>query len=922
MDNNLPKVKHTIAFFFFLLCSWASAQELLPFVENFTKSNYNGDNQVWSVAQGSDNAFYFANNHYLLRYNGVRWEKYSLPNKTIIRSVFSDGDKIYSGSYNEFGYWIRKNGTLHYTSLTKGKNFFRGLSINEEIWKIFKHDNKIYFQSFNDLYVLENTTIRKIRIPFQVSYCFLVEDKIYAASVKDGVFLFENNKFTKIEKWNLLENNIIHAIDKANSKMFFFTQKNGVYYEENNTLRAWSHPINELLKKETIITAKAISNNRLVIGTAFQGVYVVNLNDNTYNNISRKNALKNNSILSIGTDKENDLWLGLDNGISHIEINSSYKIFSDNTGILGSVYTMAPLNNGLLLGSNHGVFKYQNKSLTLLPNSQGQVWDILKVKDKYLIGHNDGTYIYENNDLKKVNSISGGWKFLKSNYHDSYFLANYSGIVIYENPTDFQSFKRFSNLTKPIKNIIQNKENELWAVDNYRSLYRLLFDENFKVKKVENITQKNKILNDYGVKMVSFNNEVLFYINSKWYNYNAISDKLELNTYFNKSFSNISELIPIDEENFIVLKEKSLFLINRVNNKFVWNLIPEKYYEGKIINQDTKVFKAGSQFLLNLDDGFFAFELQKSKFKPNKNSVKVEAMVDGSFIDRSATIGHNKSITLDIISEFYGNSKQELFYTLDDTKEYYSLKNSNIVLNNLSSGSHELIIYYNDGENYVQLSSFNFRVEMPWYISIWMILIYLSIIGGAFYLYYKWNKIRYIEKLKLKEEELKHQKEILKLEMDAQSKLKLQEYEKHILEVQIQAKASEVAGKSLSIAKQSEMIESIQKALETENDMSNLKSSIKKSIKINAINKNEWQSFEKNLLQSNEEFVQRLSKKYPILTSKDIKLCIYLRMNLSSKEIAPLMNISFRGVELHRYRLRKKIGLTSDDSLSKFMINT
>ncbi|TDP59391.1 hypothetical protein BC748_1641 [Flavobacterium dankookense] len=921
MDNNLPKVKHTIAFFFFLLCSWASAQELLPFVENFTKSNYNGDNQVWSVAQGSDNAFYFANNHYLLRYNGVRWEKYSLPNKTIIRSVFSDGDKIYSGSYNEFGYWIRKNGTLHYTSLTKGKNFFRGLSINEEIWKIFKHDNKIYFQSFNDLYVLENTTIRKIRIPFQVSYCFLVEDKIYAASVKDGVFLFENNKFTKIEKWNLLENNIIHAIDKAKNKMFFFTQKNGVYYEENNTLKPWLHPINELLKKETIITAKAISNNRLVIGTAFQGVYVVNLNDNSYNNISRKNALKNNSILSIGTDKENDLWLGLDNGISHIEINSSYKIFSDNTGILGSVYTMAPLNNGLLLGSNHGVFKYQNKELTLLPNSQGQVWDILKVKDKYLIGHNDGTYIYENNDLKKVNSISGGWKFLKSNFHDAYFLANYSGIVIYENPNDFQNFKRFSNLTKPIKNIIQNKENELWAVDNYRSLYRLLFDEDFKVKKVENITQKNKILNDYGVKMVSFNNEVLFYINSKWYNYNAISDKLELNTYFNNSFANISELISIDDENFIVLKEKSLFLINRVNNKFVWNLIPEKYYEGKIINQDSKVFKVGSQILLNLDDGFFAFELQKSKFKPNKNSVRVEAMVDGVFIERSATIGHNKSINLDIISEFYGNSKQELFYTLDDTKDFNSLKNSNIVLNNLSSGSHELVIYYNDGENYVQLSSFNFRVDMPWYISIWMILIYLSIIGGAFYLYYKWNKIRYIEKLKLKEEELKHQKEILKLEMDAQSKLKLQEYEKHILEVQIQAKASEVAGKSLSIAKQSEMIESIQKALETENDMSNLKSSIKKSIKINAINKNEWQSFEKNLLQSNEEFVQRLTKKYPVLTSKDIKLCIYLRMNLSSKEIAPLMNISFRGVELHRYRLRKKIGLTADDSLSKFMIN-
>ena len=87
------------------LLSYSSySQELLPFVENFTKSDYSGDNQIWNVAQGNDNAMYFANNQYFLRYNGVKWEKYTLPNKTIIRSIFIDGDKMYSGSYKEFGY--------------------------------------------------------------------------------------------------------------------------------------------------------------------------------------------------------------------------------------------------------------------------------------------------------------------------------------------------------------------------------------------------------------------------------------------------------------------------------------------------------------------------------------------------------------------------------------------------------------------------------------------------------------------------------------------------------------------------------------------------------------------------------------------------------------------------------------------------
>ena len=99
---------------------------------------------------------------------------------------------------------------------------------------------------------------------------------------------------------------------------------------------------------------------------------------------NRNNRLSNNSVLSIGLDKENDLWLGLDNGISHIEINSPYSIFSDNTGILGSVYSVSFLNDGYLLGSNHGVFKYNNKQLELLPNSQGQVWDIQKINNQYV----------------------------------------------------------------------------------------------------------------------------------------------------------------------------------------------------------------------------------------------------------------------------------------------------------------------------------------------------------------------------------------------------------------------------------------------------------------------------------------------------------------------------------------------------------
>lgn len=919
-NKNTVKFRIIVLFIVTLIWQSLSSQELLPFVENFTKSDYGGDNQVWNVAQGNDKAMYFANNQYLLRYNGVKWEKYTLPNKTIIRSIFIDGDKVYSGSYKEFGYWKRINGKMEYHSLSQGKNIFYGSSDNEEIWKIFKLNDKLYFQTFNEIFVQDSKSTIKLKFPSQVSYCYVVDNQIYVATVRNGVYMMENNKFVKKQNWESLGSNVIHNIQKYQGKIYVFTKNNGVFIENNDVLTPWAHALNEVVKKQVLVTAKFIDNNTLVIGTGLQGIYILNLKNDTYININRQNAIKNNSILSVAVDNEKDLWLGLDNGICHIEINSPIKVFTDNSGILGSVYSISAINNGYLFVTNHGIFTCKDKKLEVIPQSQGQVWDIFKKDNEFIIGHNDGTFVYDGiSSLKKVNEVNGGWKFLQSQYDNVFFQGNYSGIVVYEDPNDLSKWKFLKKLEKPIRNIAQNKKGELWAADTYRSLYRILYDKNFNVSKVENVSQANGIKNDYGVKLFSYKNEVLFLINNTWYVYNSISGKLVKDAVFNESFKNISDIISIDDNNFLVLKNGVIYSITQADNKFIWSSIPEKYYRGRNISENIKVSKNGNSLLMNLDDGFIAFEFDKPK-KEVKN-VFAEGYYQGNLINDDTKIVYNQSVEINVITEFFGYNRPDIFYRLNDSNGFIPIKEGHLMLNNLSSGNQELEFFYNNGTDFVKVTEYVFNVSKPWYFSFWMILIYVILIAGSFYLYYKWNKIRYSEKIKLNEEELKHQKEILELELSAENKLKLQEYEKHILEIEVQNKAYEVAGKSLSIAKQSEMIDSIQQILDKESDISQLKSKIKKSIKINALNKNEWESFEHNLMQSNEDFVHKLSNKYPILTSKDIKLCIYLKMNLSSKEIAPLMNISFRGVELHRYRLRKKLQLNSEESLSKFMIN-
>lgn len=914
MKANLLK-----SIFLFFIALQVHTQELLPFVENYNKSSYEGDNQIWSVAQGNDNAMYFANNHYLVRYDGVVWEKYTLPNKTIIRSIMVDGNKIYSGSYKEFGYWYREDGKMKYVSISKNRRVFDE-NENEEVWKIFKFNGLIYFQSFNQIFVYDGKKIKKTKLPFLISYCFVVDKQLFVASVEHGVFVVKGDRLTRVKGWDVLKKNVIHAIEKHQNKIYFFTHKKGIFVEENGSLIAWRNPLNEILKNANINVAHFLKSNKLIIGTAGEGVYMFDFNDNSFKNINRKNVLMNNSILSIGLDNEDDLWLGLDNGIAHIEVTSPVSIFYDNSGVLGSVYSVVSIENGYLMASNHGVFKYADKRLSLIANSQGQAWNISKVDNKYFIGHNEGTFIYENGQFSKLNNINGGWNFTKSSIGNSYFQATYSGVVVYKDINNLGEKAALKGLKKPIKYVAQNIKNEVWAADNYRGLYRILYNDAFETKQVENVAQHSKIGNDFGVKIFEFRNEILFLINKTWYTFNSIANQLEKSELFNSNFKNISDVAAIDDNHFILLQDGLLYHIYANGGKFIWNSIQEKYYKGKIINDNLNIFKnKNNNYLLNLDDGFISFQLKD--INKQKIDIKVEAFNNDNLIENNSSINYNSELKINVISGLFGATKPNLFYKINNESNFRSIKDGLIVLNNLNSGSHDVEVYNHDGLSYSKIASFEFVVAKPWYLSYWMLLLYLSFIGGVLYIYYKWNKMRYLQKLELREEELRHQKEILEMELKAENDLNSQEYEKHILELELQTKSSEVAGKSLSIAKQSEMIENIQSILDSETDFNKLKSEIKKAIKINAVNKHEWETFETNLNQIHNEFITTLLQKYPNLTAKDIKLCIYLKMNLSSKEIAPLMNISFRGVELHRYRLRKKLNLVQDENLSNFLLS-
>ena len=94
---------------------------------------------------------------------------------------------------------------------------------------------------------------------------------------------------------------------------------------------------------------------------------------------------------------------------------------------------------------------------------------------------------------------------------------------------------------------------------------------------------------------------------------------------------------------------------------------------------------------------------------------------------------------------------------------------------------------------------------------------------------------------------------------------------------------------------------------------------IRQDIRENIGHDNDWQKFEHNFDIVYDDFLKVLSQRFPNLTVSDKKMCAYLKMDLSSKDIAPLLNMTVRSVEMTRYRLRKKLGLSREESLTDFL---
>jgi DNA-binding CsgD family transcriptional regulator len=933
----MQKIKILFFLLFGLMCGLILAQELPP-IETYSTKDIGAENQNWSISQSKDKHIYIANNKGLLEFNGAKWILHPSPNETIIRAVHVADNLIFTGCYMEFGFWKRNTqGSLYYTSLYKELEI--PIIEDEHFWNIISLDNWILFQSLNRIIIYNtiDSSYKTIDSKTTLTKIFKVDDTIYFQKMQDGIYKIENGSPKLILKDDAVKNNIVVNIFNYQDKLLFQTQEKGIFVLTNNQLIKWNNPINNYLLNTSVYSSIKLKDNSFAFGTISKGILLIDQDGTIKQQINHENGLANNTVLSLFQDMDNNIWLGLDNGINCINITSAFSIYSDKKGELGTIYTSAIKNNIIYLGTNQGLFyKKQNANDTykFIEGTKGQVWCLVNVYDTLFCGHDSGTFIVNENKIEKISNVQGTWNIKTIDENENLLLqGNYNGLNILEKKNNKWHFRNkiegFDNSSKYFERL---NTNEIFVNHEYKGVFKIKI--NNSLTKVTQVSRDTSIKKELHSSLIKYKNNLLYTYKGGVFKYNKTDKTFKKDSIYSKL---------VDSTKFIsgklITDDKSQKLWSFTNNSINYispgklstqpkiNRIslPKSHRKG-ISGYENILHLENEKYLFGTSTGYIIIDLDKlkeqnykvtintiTKQKINKPKLYVNLHEIGKFTTNENNVAFNYSATE--FEKFHETQYQYQLLGIYDSWSDWS-SNPTTLFNNLPHGEYTFNVkakIANDTSN--NIASYSFSIAKPWYLSNLMIAIYiLSLLVFSFIMhniYKRYYRKQREELLKTTQREL----ELKKLENEQQ----LMSFKNEKLQQDVDSKNRELAISTMSLIKKNEFLNSIKNELKNTEENKNLKSVIK-IIDNNLNNTNDWKLFQEAFNNADKDFLKKIKAIHPSLTPNDLRLCAYLRLNLSSKEIAPLLNISPRSVEVKRYRLRKKIELPHQASLTNYIL--
>ncbi|TXB65918.1 SpoIIE family protein phosphatase [Vicingus serpentipes] len=509
-------------FLTFLCCSIGLfGQFSKPFVSNYTAKDYNAFFQNWDAVQDKHGIMYFANNYGVLTFNGNKWDVISSPNESIIRSLaIASNGKVVAGGYDQIGFLeTDEKGSLNFSSISDSIDE----SFNDfgSVWNIVVEKDRTYFST--DKYILKYQDNKLSKLVDKGGQLFAkIKNRIYTTTTTDGLVEFKNEKIEPLPDGDFFTGMKIYSVVANRKGLMVVTRNSGLYYYSADTIyEIGDKKTKEIFKSSELYSAIELPDGNVCLSTLKNGIIIINQIGEIVEIFNSESGVQNQTCWSAYHDKQGNIWLMLDKGITKIEYNCPFSLYNQNVGIDGTIMSITRFNNKLYLATSVGLYEVNKQEtqygdklvFNLKTKIKSQCWDLLEVNNHLLIATSSGIYSLNKQGVitRQNNDIT--YTLEKSNYYSNLVFAGKESEV---------SFILFSNLWKEysldtlkyqVRSLYEESENNLWLgtyVDGAINLtYELTAD--FSPKNVKHKSYSvDEGLFGYEVDVFSYQNEMVF----------------------------------------------------------------------------------------------------------------------------------------------------------------------------------------------------------------------------------------------------------------------------------------------------------------------------------------------------------------------------------------------------------------------------
>jgi len=929
--------------------SHQSPLQYTPFIHNYEAETYKAGIQNWDITQGEDGRLYVANNLGLLVHDGSKWENYQVKYGTKLRSLLIDGNRVYVGSQNDFGYFSpQRGGQLVYTSLADSLPAdYRAF---DETWTIYKNNNAIYFCTFNSIFSYENDHLSAIDSDSPLEISFFLEHQLIVQEWGKGLSQLKEDVLHLLPSSELFQDKRVSSIlPYTKSEWLIITFNDGLYLYDKGKISPKS--IDGLPEDLIINHAVILSNGQLALGTQTQGLYIVDEATGVIKQLNTSVGLMDNTINSLYEDGHGSLWLSLNNGISRVDLSSPLTIIDDRSGVEGAGYAALEVNGRTYLGTNIGAYVIENNLVRFIQGSEGQVYSIQEFQNEVYLGHHRGLMSVNDKQATLISNEKGAWKMIPiPNDRDHVILGTYNGLNKF-NLNRKQVTARLDGFDESSRMMAFDGE-DLWVTQGYKGAFNVQFDDELKsVVRQDLYDGDDGFPSNFLINVFEIDGQLVFTAERGFYEYQPQSDRFHPQEQFNTLIGADAAIVDMDEDAlgniYFIERDEIGFLTPSVAGSYELNSNSFGMAKSQW-NDDLGNITAinNNEVLIGARKGFIHYDRRKDDLQRNPLRVAIDEIRLLGTEDSVFYSGHGPLEDQDIIFDYAHNSLRFNFYAPDfksgnETTYQYYLENyqedwsdwsttSLKEFTNLKEGKYAFHIKAKNLFNQEsEITTFTFEITPPIYRTTGAYIFYGTGTLFLFFLGFKTLDYRHKEETKAlelaknteieaKDEKIKEIAETKEKEIDALKSEKL--------EAELKLKSQDLTSSAMHLIQKNELLTQVKQTLKgldkekLEDDAKNKLRILVKNIDKDLASGEEWAQFETNFDQVHGNFITRLKEAYPKLTPQEIKFSAYIRMNLNTKEIANLLNISVRGVEIGRYRVRKKLELERKDNLSDFLL--